>query len=112
MAADASWFFSIDFTSIFFNQFFSCFLIFVIILLFSADVGGYIGLFLGCSVLTVFEVLDFIVCLCFTSPANRKRSVRDNMQAPNANVMDEKLWLYNTFLYSVSQRFLEDISRF
>ncbi|XP_020906739.1 acid-sensing ion channel 3 [Exaiptasia diaphana] len=29
---------------------------------FGSDVRGYLGLFLGCSVLTVFEIFDFILC--------------------------------------------------
>lgn len=31
----------------------------------SADVGGYLGLFLGCSILTVFEFIDLALVFFF-----------------------------------------------
>jgi len=30
----------------------------------SADLGGNLGLFLGCSILTVFEFIDFLIVYC------------------------------------------------
>lgn len=40
---------------------------------FSADVGGYLGLFLGCSILTVFEIFDFIINFLFGKSRNVNR---------------------------------------
>ena len=49
---------------------FSCFLIFVF--LSAGEIGGNLGLFLGCSILTIFEFIDFAIYLCRTR--NKKKS--------------------------------------
>jgi hypothetical protein len=33
----------------------------IVLFHFSGDIGGSIGLFIGASVMTVFEILDFII---------------------------------------------------
>ncbi|XP_078362143.1 acid-sensing ion channel 1-like isoform X2 [Oculina patagonica] len=42
---------------------------------FGSDVGGNMGLFLGCSILTVFEFVDLFILLCLRS-CKRSRKVR------------------------------------
>lgn len=43
--------------------------------LFTADIGGNMGLFLGCSILSVFEFVDLFILLCFRN-CRRSRKVR------------------------------------
>jgi len=43
---------------------FSWFLIFSF--LSTGEIGGNLGLFLGCSILTIFEFVDFAIYLCRT----------------------------------------------
>lgn len=46
---------------------FSIFLYFHLYILVVADIGGYLGLFLGCSLISIVEVLFFIVLKIFSS---------------------------------------------
>lgn len=38
----------------------------------AGEIGGNLGLFLGCSILTIFEFIDFAIYLCRTR--NKKKS--------------------------------------
>jgi len=39
---------------------------------FSGEIGGNMGLFLGCSLMTVFEFADLLVALIFVRKLNRE----------------------------------------
>lgn len=48
----------------------------VIFVSFSADVGGTMGLFLGCSLLTLFEFFDLLIIALFRCYAAKKSASR------------------------------------
>ncbi|KAK3706076.1 hypothetical protein QZH41_014684, partial [Actinostola sp. cb2023] len=51
--------------------------------LFIPDVGGYLGLFMGCSVLTVCEFIDSLIIFCIRKYKARKSSHSDALQLPS-----------------------------
>ena len=61
------------------------------ILFFKGDVGGYMGLLLGGSALTVFEFLDFILCYLISKCCSPKDTRREKRSAKDVETQCECL---------------------
>ncbi|XP_020912339.1 acid-sensing ion channel 2-like [Exaiptasia diaphana] len=60
--------------------------------LFGADVGGYIGLFLGCSVITIFEFIDLIIVCCLgrcLQAKTKERNTNDDEEQHDETHLNE-----------------------
>ena len=58
---------------------------------FSADIGGTMGLFLGCSLLTLFEFLDLLIMASF-SCYSAKKSASKKVNQKSEAYHDSVLW--------------------
>ena len=51
--------------------------------LFVGDLGGYLGLLIGASVLTIFEVLDLVCYNSMVKLTKRSRATDDSLYGPD-----------------------------
>lgn len=72
-----------------------------------ADTGGLAGLFLGCSLLSFFEIFYFCIKECVKKrkvrvikPALKKASNRDFIQSLHLQCVNEKLFIVREPLYT------------
>ncbi|KXJ07731.1 acid-sensing ion channel 2 [Exaiptasia diaphana] len=63
--------------------------------LFGADVGGYLGLFLGCSILTVFEFIDLAFVCCLGRPRQDKKKQENQTAKENGTSANNNQGAYD-----------------
>ena len=55
-----------------------------------SEIGGFLGLLLGASVLTVFELLDYISLSCLVNCRERRKHTK-YMSSHNRRTLNEKI---------------------